>query len=398
MHDPARIRDNWSLDPDVTFLNHGSFGACPKVVLQAQNDLRRRMEEEPVRFFARELEGLTDEARRELGAFLGADPQDLVFVPNATTGVNAVLRSLSFKPGDELLTTDHAYNACANVLRFVAERDGAKVVVARIPFPIQSPGAVVDAVLESVTPRTRFALLDHITSPTGLIFPIDALVEELGRRGVDVMVDGAHAPGMLDLRVSEVGAPFYSGNCHKWVCAPKGAGFLYVRRDRQHEIRPVTISHGANSPREDRSRYHLEFDWTGTDDPSAYLCIPEAVRFMGSLYPGGWSELMERNRALARSSRKSLCDALGIPEPAPDEMIGTLASMPLPDGSTELPKSPLYTDPLQDDLWDRWRIEIPVIPWPLPPKRLIRISAQVYNDPKDYEKLATALRECFPGS
>jgi isopenicillin-N epimerase len=209
------------------------------------------------------------------------------------------------------------------------------------------------------------------------------------------MVDGAHAPGMLDLRVAEVGAPFYSGNCHKWVCAPKGAGFLYVRRDRQHEIRPVTISHGANSPREDRSRYHLEFDWTGTDDPSAYLCIPEAIRFMGSLYPGGWSELMERNRSLALSSRKILCDALGTPEPAPDEMIGTLASMPLPDGSTEPPKSPLYTDPLQDELWDRWRIEIPVIPWPLPPKRLIRISAQAYNDPSDYAKLAGALKELF---
>jgi isopenicillin-N epimerase len=396
MHDPAQMRDNWSLDPDVTFLNHGSFGACPKAVLQAQTDLRRRMEEEPVRFFARELEGLMDAARRELGAFLGAVPEDLVFVPNATTGVNAVLRSLSFKPGDELLTTDHAYNACANVLRFVAERDGAKVVVARIPFPIESPEAVAHAIFESVTPHTRFALLDHITSPTGLIFPIEALVKELDRRGVDVMVDGAHAPGMLNLRVAEVGAPFYSGNCHKWVCAPKGAGFLHVRPDRQHEIRPVTISHGANSPREDRSRYHLEFDWTGTDDPSPYLCIPEAIRFMGSLYPGGWSELMERNRALALSSRKILCDALGIPEPAPDEMIGTLASMPLPDGSPEPPKSPLYTDPLQDELWDRWRIEIPVIPWPLPPKRLLRISAQAYNVPSDYEKLAAALEELFP--
>lgn len=398
MLDSERMREHWSLDPRVTFLNHGSFGACPRPVLRAQQEIRRRMEEEPVRFFARELEGLTDEARHELAAFVSAAPEDLVFVPNATTGVNAVLRSLSFKAGDELLTTDHAYNACANALRFVAERDGAAVVVAQIPFPIPSPNVALDAVLRSVTPRTRFALLDHITSPTGLIFPIEDMVRELRGRGVDVMVDGAHAPGMLDLRVEEIGAPFYSGNCHKWACAPKGAGFLYVRRDRQREIRPVTISHGANSPREDRSRYHLEFDWTGTMDPSPYLCIPEAIRFMGSLFSGGWGELMERNRMLALSSRRILCEALSIPEPAPEEMIGSLAAMPLPDGSTEPPTSPLYLDPLQDELWDRWKIEVPVIPWPAPPKRLIRISAQAYNAPGDYERLAGALQECFPGS
>jgi isopenicillin-N epimerase len=390
------MSDHWSLDPEVTFLNHGSFGACPKAVLRAQDETRRLMEDEPVRFFVRVLEGRLDEARRRLADFVGAAPEDLVFVPNATTGVNAVLRSLSFEPDGELLTTDHAYNACANALRFAADRAGARVVVAQIPFPIASSDDVLDAVLSRVTGRTRFALLDHITSPTGLILPIERLVAELARRGVDVMVDGAHAPGMIDLRIEEIGAPFYSGNCHKWLCAPKGAGFLYVRRDRQPQIRPITISHGANSPRTDRSRYLLEFDWTGTDDPSPYLCIPEAIRFMGSLFPGGWSELMERNRALALASRRSLCEALGLPEPVPEEMIGTLASIPLADGPADAPTSPLYNDPLQDELWDRWRIEVPVIPWPAPPKRLIRISAQAYNRPEHYEKLRTALRELFP--
>jgi isopenicillin-N epimerase len=380
----------WSLDPAVIFLNHGSFGACPTAVLDAQQRLRMQMEAEPVRFLSLELDGRLDAARAELAAFVGADPDDLVFVPNATTGVNAVVRSLGFAAGDELLATDHTYNACRNALEFVARRAGATLVVAAIPFPLDSPDRVVEAILERVTPRTRLALVDHVTSATGLVLPLARLVTELAARGVETLVDGAHAPGMIPIELRTLGAAYYSGNCHKWVCAPKGAGFLHVRGDRQEEIRPVAISHGANAKRPDRSRFRLEFDWTGTDDPTAYLAVPEAIRHMSSLVPGGWPALMRRNRELALTARRTLCAALGVPPPSPEEMIGSLASMPLPDGASAS-VAWRRPDPLQGALFERFGIEVPVVSWPAPPKRLVRISAQLYNTEAHYERLAEAL-------
>ena len=345
-----------------------------------------------MRFFVRDLEGLLDEARISLGDFLGAPAPDLAWIPNATTAVNAVLRSLHFEPGDELLTTDHEYNACRNVLDFVAGRAGARVVVAHLPFPVTDPEQVLDAVLGRVTARTRIALLDHVTSQTALVLPIGPLVRELRARGVETLVDGAHAPGMLPLDLAAIGAAWYTGNCHKWVCAPKGAAFLYTRPDMQQRTRPAVISHGANSTRTGRSRYLIEFDWMGTDDPTAILSVPEAIRFMSQLMPGGWAAIRETNHQLALRGRDVLCEVLGVDAPCPDEMIGSLASLPLPDGDGGPSSSPLYADPLQDLLLEQFHIEVPVIPWPAPPKRLIRVSGQVYNCDGDYEKLGHALR------
>ncbi len=381
------VRELWPLDPAVTFLNHGSFGACPRAVLEAQQRYRDQLEREPVRFFLRELEPLLDAARGELASFVGADPDDLAFVPNATVGVNTVLRSLSLGPDDELCVTDHGYNACRNAIEAVAARAGARVVVAPVPFPIEAPERVVEAVLARVGPRTRLVLVDHVTSPTGLVFPVAALCAELAGRGVDVLVDGAHAPGMLPLDLRALGAAYYTGNCHKWICAPKGAAFLHVRRDRQGSVRPLCISHGANSPRADRSRFLLEFDWTGTWDPSAALCVADAIRAMGALLPGGWPALRAHNRATALAARDLLCGALGCAPPSPDAMIGALATVPLPDA----PSSPLRLDPLQDALLERWGIEVPVFAWPASPRRFLRISAQIYNDRPQYERLAAAL-------
>ena len=233
MSSPSPHAALWPLERGLAFLNHGSFGACPTEVLRHQSALRAEMEAEPVRFLSRELDDRLDAARTALAAFVGAAPEDLAFVTNATSGVNAVLRSLPLGPDDELLTTDHAYKACWNTLEFVAERARARVVVAPIPFPLSSPDEVVGAVLSRVTARTRLALLDHVTSPTALILPIERLIAELGRRGIDVLVDGAHAPGMLPLDLGALGAAYYSGNCHKWLCAPKGSAFLWVRRDRR---------------------------------------------------------------------------------------------------------------------------------------------------------------------
>jgi isopenicillin-N epimerase len=383
---------HWTLDPQVDFLNHGSFGACPRPVLEAQSELRARMERQPLQFLARDLEGLLDDARGALARFVGADPDDLAFVPNATTGVNTVIRSLELQPGDELVATDHSYNACLNALRW-HEKRGVKVAIAKVPWPIAGPWQVVDAVLGAVTDRTRLALIDHVTSPTGLVFPVQEIVRRLDQRGIDTLVDGAHAPGMLPLNVREIGAAWYTGNCHKWLCAPKGAAFLHVRRDRQQGLRPLVISHGANSARTDRPRFRLEFDWSGTDDPTPFLCIPYALRFLGALLPGGWPELMERNHALAARGRRLLCDALRIEAPAPDQMLGSLASVPLPDFAGAMPPAGgVPWHPLQKALLEKHGIEVPVMNFPAAPKQLIRISAQIYNSEAQLARLAPALK------
>ena len=380
------MRQHWTLDPDIIFLNHGSFGATPRVVLEKQSEYRAQMEREPVRFFVRELEPLVDDARHVLAQFLNADPAGLAFVPNATAGVNSVLRSLDLDQHDELLVTTQEYNACRNALDYVATVNGTKVVVVDLPFPIASPDVVVERVLEQVTDRTRLLLIDHVTSQTALILPVEKLVKELHARGIDTLIDGAHAPGMLPLDLKSLGAAYYTGNLHKWVCAPKGAAFLYVRENRRAGVRPVSISHGANSTRRDRSRFLLEFDWTGTFDPTAWLCVPDSLRFMESLVEGGWPEIMRRNRELALKAR----DILTNEKPAPDEMIGSMAAVPLPDGDqSEAPS--LYGDPLQDKLLLEHNIEVPIVPWPHPPKRVLRVSAQLYNEIGEYERLKALL-------
>jgi isopenicillin-N epimerase len=390
---PSEFAHHWSLDPGMAYLNHGSFGACPIPVLEAQSRWRAQLEREPIVFVMKELEGLLDEARTELASFVGADGNDLAFVPNATTGVNTVLRSLEFSEGNELLTTSHEYNACRNALEFVAGRSGARVVVVDVPFPVESPEAIVEAVADRITPRTRLGLFDHVTSLTGMVMPVRELVALFAERGIDTLVDGAHAPGMVPLSLGELGATYYTGNCHKWLCTPKGAALLYVRRDRQPTIRPLAISHGANADRPERSRFRLEFDWTGTDDPSAYLCVPESIRFMGSLLPGGWPELMQRNRALALEARAHLCSALGVDPPCPDEMIGTLASIPLGRGSYTFTTTALAFDPIEEILRDRYHIEVPVLACPDGPASLIRIACQIYNSIEQYDYLADALLE-----
>ncbi|MDQ3128429.1 MAG: aminotransferase class V-fold PLP-dependent enzyme, partial [Chloroflexota bacterium] len=340
---PSEHAAQWALDPAISFLNHGSFGACPRPVLEAQRRWRDRLEAQPVQFFARDLPGLLATAREELGAFVGADPDDLAFVVNATGAVNAVVRSLRFAAGDELLTNDHEYNATINVLRHVAERDGARVVVARIPFPIASEEDVVRAHLEAVTDRTKLALVSHVTSPTALVFPIERLVAAFAKRGIETIVDGAHAPGMVALDLERIGAAWYTGNLHKWVSAPKGSAFLHARRDRQPGIRPNTISHGANADldpgrlvvgrgRGGLTRYRAEFDWQGTLDPTAWLAVGEALRFGAGLLDGGWPALMVRNRDLTLRARSAVAAALGLPgdTPAPDTMLGSMVALTLP--------------------------------------------------------------------
>ena len=398
-HTVNHLRRHWLLEDGVVFLNHGSFGACPRPVLEAQARLREQMEREPVRFFTREAPALLDAARQSLGAFVGAEPDDLAFVPNATAALNAVLRSFPLAPGDEILVTDHEYNATRNAAEHAARERGARVAVAQVPFPLcygAGPERVVEAVLERISSRTRLAVLDHVTSPTGLVFPIEHLARELRGRDIELLVDGAHAPGMLDLDLRSLSAAYYAGNCHKWICAPKGAGFLFVRRDRQAGVRPAVISHGANAPVPPGNlRFRAEFDWTGTDDPTPALCVPEALRFLATLAPGGWPEIRERNRALTLEARRILAGALGTALPCPDAMLGSLAALPVPETAAfppALASSALARDPLHDALRRRG-IQAPVVSCPAHPGRLLRVSAALYNERADYERLAGALVE-----
>jgi isopenicillin-N epimerase len=404
---PSPLVRHWALDPAVTFLNHGSFGACPRAVLDVQREWQDRMEAEPVRFLARELDDHLATARAALGTFVGAHPDDLAFVTNATGAVNAVVRSLRLEPGDEILTTDHEYNAILNVLRHVAQRDGGRVVVVPLPLPAVSPDDVVGRMLAAAGDRTRLAVFSHVTSPTALVLPVERLVPALADRGIESLVDGAHAPGMVPLDLDRLGAAYYAGNLHKWVCAPKGSGFLHVRRDRQSGVQPATISHGANSPVGPRSRYRLEFDWQGTLDPTPWLAVPAALDFVGGLADGGWPAVMARSNGLTLEARDAVAAALGPgADGSPAAMTGAMTGVAMPVGGSfggpgVADGSPrLDLDPLQVLLFDRFGIEVPIIGWPVraaesagPTRRVMRVSMAPYNDRDDIDRLVAALVE-----
>jgi len=393
---PFSPESPWDFDPEITFLTHGTFGACPRPVLEYQAELVRLMEANPIRFFDRELEERLDTARREVAAFLNADPAGVVVVANATSGVATVLASLRLRPGDELLTNDHEYNATLNQLDAAADRARARVVRVRIPLPIRHPEEVVEAHLAAVTPRTRIALISHVTSPSGLVFPIETLVRELDRLGVDTVVDAAHAPGMVPLDLEALNAAYWTGNGHKWLCGPKTAGVLVVREDRRDGVLPLVTSHGRNDPRTDRPPLWKEFDWQGTLNLTAFLSLPDAFRVIGGLRPGGWPAHMTANRELALSARRLLHEALGTEPIAPESMIGSMASIALPAPLSNDEAAALTTALATED-----RIEVPAVPFPVRAARptpdaactngFIRISAQRYNEPSDYERLAEAL-------
>jgi isopenicillin-N epimerase len=381
----------WPLDRATVFLNHGSFGATPRFILQKQQEYRERLESQPVRFMMREVEELVDRSRRIAAGFVGADPADLVFVQNATAGVNAVFRSLQFNPGDEIIYHSHIYGACKQVLEFVAKRTGAILVEASYNFPVDSPGTITEAILSRVTLRTRIVLVDHISSATALVHPVEEVVRELTARGIDTMIDGAHAPGSIPLDLGKLGAAYYTGNCHKWLCAPKSAAILHVRRDRQRDIFPVVISHAGAFAEPFAERFY----WPGTHDPTPAICVGDAIGYLGGLLPGGWTELMQRNHRLCLEAREMICNSLGISKPCPDQMIASMATFPLPVSSRPASIGYKGIEPLQELLYTRYSIEVPVWNWNSPPSRLIRIAVQLYNSMEQYRYFAEALNACL---
>jgi isopenicillin-N epimerase len=376
----ADLKSEWMLDPTITFLNHGSFGAAPKCVFVEQTRWRMRVEAEPIELLARRGVALLEESRRAVGQWLGMRPEDFGFVTNATEGVNAVLRSMELRAGDELLTTTHVYNAVRQAMKYTAGRAGATYREIEVPLPVQSPGQVVEAIVGGLSPQTKLLVIDHITSPTALIFPVEQIAAECARRGVDVLVDGAHAPGMVPLDVPRVGVAYYAGNLHKWACAPKGCGFLWVRPDRQAGVHPLVISHHLGEG------FSREFGWQGTRDVSAWLSVPRALQFMAEL---GWDGIMGHNHAMARWVQQMLCKAWGVTpiSPADGSMLGSMASIPMPPPLDRLTEAEAMD--LQQRLYTTHRIEVPIMLWG--GRAFIRPCCQVYNTPDEYEQLARVI-------
>ncbi|KAF2965019.1 hypothetical protein GQX73_g8550 [Xylaria multiplex] len=381
---------DWRIRSDIIYLDNGAFGACPTVVVEEQHHIRQWIEENPHEFFERNYISSWEASRKALAGFLHVDATDLVFTPGATHGMNVVIQSLTFESGDEIVTTNHAYSSVRLVLDHVAKRYGAHIVVVDIPLLVSGPEALLQRILASVTPRTRFAVIDHVPSRSGLIFPIKEIVSELANLSIDTLVDGAHAPGMIPLDITDINAAYYVANCHKWMCAPRGVGFLHVRRDRAHSIKPLVI---ARSPFVvNKSKHsHLEhsFGWMGTYCPSAVLTLPTSIAYLGNVIPGGYNSLISRNHDLTVLARRIICRTLGIPLPCPDSLIGSMATIPLPNSPGSEQEGML---PIQQILWRDHGIVVPIYSWPSYPKRVIRLSVQAYNSLDQYLRLANCLR------
>ncbi|MGD1148355.1 MAG: aminotransferase class V-fold PLP-dependent enzyme [Thermoanaerobaculaceae bacterium] len=380
----SRLRDLFMLRPGMTYLNHGSFGACPRPVFERYQAWQRELEEQPVEFLGRRFAALMRDVRAALAAFLGADPDDLVFVPNATTGLNAVARSIPLKPGDEVLATDHEYGALDRTWTFMCEKARARYVRQPVPFPVESEEQVVEAVWAGVTPRTRVLFLSHITSTTALVFPVVELVRRARERRIVSVIDGAHAPGQLTLDLRALGADFYAGNCHKWMNAPKGSAFLYARREVQPQVEPLVVSWGWRSERPGSSRFVDEHEWQGTRDIAAYLTVPAAIDFMRE---HDWPAVRRACHELVRKARREVNEVTGQAPIAPDgdEWFAQMATMQLPCCDHET---------LQRRLWDEFSIEIPTFSWN--GGSYIRISIQAYNTESDVAALVRALSRLLP--
>jgi isopenicillin-N epimerase len=370
----AAIRHEWLIDWQKLTVNHGSYGATPRLVLAAQDEWRRRLEAQPTLFMRQVLPEALRRSAEHLAGFLRAKGNDLVFVDNATVGCNAVLRSLSFAPGDEILLLNHTYGAVRNSARYVAERSGARLVEAAVPFPDPDGDALVANVAAALTKRTRLAIIDHITSPSALLLPLERLIALCHDAGVPVLVDGAHGPGQVPLDLGTLGADWYVGNCHKWLMAPKGCGFLWARPHRQSDLHPVTISHGFGQG------FLEEFDWTGTRDPSAFLAVDAAIEFHQRL---GGAELQQRNAALAWRAAELIADRLGTDVGAGRGFCAAMALVRLPiDG----PATPERALALRGRLLDEFATDAPL--QALAGAIWVRLSAQAYNEIGDYEALA----------
>ncbi len=378
----SSLRDLFLLDPTVTFLNHGSFGATPRPVYEVYQEWQRRLEWQPVQFLGTDIGEYLATARQALGSYLNAHPDDLVYVPNATFGVNVIARSLNLGPEDEVLTTDHEYGACDNTWLFLSGKQGFRYVRQAISLPATTPEVLLEQLWQGVTPHTKVIYLSHITSPTALTFPVAAICARARAEGILTLIDGAHAPGQLPLDMAVIGADFYTGNCHKWLCAPKGAAFLYARREQQHRVEPLVVGWGWGEPR--AWTYGSDFldynQWLGTNDMAAYLSVAAAIEFQTAYQ---WDTVRDTCQTLVTQAIHRIGDLTGLPPAYPDDQgfYRQMAIAPLPP-VTDLPA-------FKKRLYQEHRVEIPCVQWQ--DKQFIRVSIQGYNTQADVDRLLEAL-------
>ena len=369
----SSLKEYFLLDPTIVFLNHGSYGAAPKPVFEAYQNWQLRLERQPVLFLGRELAGLMLESRSALGEYLNTDADDLVYIPNATHGVNIVAHSLQLKPGEEILTTDHEYGACDYTWDFICSKTGAKYIHQPIPLPVHGEEEIVDQFWQGVTPQTKVIYLSHITSSTALRLPVEQICLRARQAGILTIIDAAHSPGQIPVDLQLLGADILFGNCHKWMLAPKGAAFLYVRREIQNLINPLIVSWGTD-PTPDiatGSRFIDILQWTGTKDPTAALTVPTAIQFMKD---HDWEHVRHQCHSLLRQAIERICDLTKLPSlyPLDSDFYSQMGIAPLPKSDLAILKSRLY---------DEYQVEVPLIQWQ--DKQFIRISIQGYNTPDD---------------
>jgi isopenicillin-N epimerase len=374
------LRRHFLLKRGVIFLNHGSFGATPKPVFQVYQRWQRELEGQPVEFLGRRFTGLMRTARRSLAEYINTSAENLVYTPNVTVSVNIVARSLKLGPGDEVLTTDHEYGACGRTWRFLSREKGFVYKNQPIPLPLESYDDFIKALWKGVTPKTKVIFLSHITSPTAMIFPITEVCARARREGILTLIDGAHAPGQLPLDMHAIGADFYGGNLHKWLCAPKGAGFLYARPEAQELLKPLIVSWGYESETPSGSPFIDLHEWTGTRDYSAYLSVPSAIEFQAE---HDWDHVRIDCHEMVCDVQKKICGLTGLaPLNCNDYLFGQFVSIPLPD-NTDIIK-------LKDKLYKKYRIEVPLIQWN--ERKLLRVSIQGYNTKRDANALVKGLQ------
>jgi isopenicillin-N epimerase len=375
------LRDDFLLDPQVIYFNHGSFGATPRPVFESYQRWQRELEYQPTEFFGRRSGPLLEQSREALAEYLGTNSRNLAYVTNATTGLNVVARGLALSEGDEVLASDHEYGALDRTWRYLGKKRGYKYINQPIPLPVSSAEAFVDALWQGVTPRTRVIFLSHITSPTALIFPVAEVCRRARAEGILTVIDGAHAPGQIPLRLDELGADFYTGNLHKWLCAPKGAGFLYARDDMMPAIQPLVVSWGYQSDKPGPSPLVDYVEMQGTRDISAFLAVPDAIRYQAEHH---WDAVRAACHAVLCQTVTEICALSGQPalSPLSSQWFSQMASAPLPP-STD-------TAELHRRLYDEYRIEIPVLEWN--GRKLARVSYQAYNTPGEAQSLVEALK------
>lgn len=385
----SSLRQEFLLDPDVIFLNHGSFGATPRPVFESYQVWQRRLEWQPVQFLGTDIAAYLAEARQALGSYLNVAADNLVYVPNATFGVNVVARSLQLGPGDEVLATDHEYGACENAWLFMSRERGFRYARQPIPLPLASAADVVEQFWAGVTPQTKVIFLSHITSPTAMRLPVEAICARARAAGILTVIDGAHAPGQISLDLTAMGADFYTGNCHKWLCAPKGAGFLFARPEVQHLVEPLIIGWGWGEGRTFTfgSDYLDYLQYLGTNDYAAYLAVPAAIAFQAQ---HDWEVIRAGCRALVERAIGRINGLTGLPLLYPEPVGDAYSQMAI----AALPDS-IDLTVMKKRLIEEFRVEIPLIRWN--GRQFIRISIQGYNDENDVDALLAALEIVLAG-